>query len=118
MAVDYLKLGLYRANTIQQDGIIFHTGMVEGDSFEDVVPPATTASATDPNTPPATTGTGTDTGTPTSAAPLTQGPNGSNGGAQAGGCSMAGTPGSLLSFAGLIGVALLRTRRRFSRRKS
>ncbi len=36
----YLKLGLYRNDTIQQVGVVYHDGFTQGTRLEDVLPPA------------------------------------------------------------------------------
>lgn len=39
-ANDYLKIGLYRSDTVVPDGIVYHDGMVQGDTLDDVLPRA------------------------------------------------------------------------------
>ncbi|MFN7133012.1 MAG: polysaccharide lyase, partial [Myxococcales bacterium] len=55
--LNYLKLGLYRNDTVTADGIVFHDGFVMGESLQDVkpelfVPPAPTGDDPAPVQPP------------------------------------------------------------------
>jgi hypothetical protein len=73
----YLKLGLYRSDTITQVGVVYHDGFIQATRLEDVLPPpppppppAPDAGTPDAGTPPSTPGTPTpeqptpDDGTP------------------------------------------------------
>lgn len=50
---NYLKLGLYRNETIAQDGIVFHDGMVQATRLEDVAPAPGTSPTPSPTPTPA-----------------------------------------------------------------
>jgi uncharacterized protein (TIGR03382 family) len=112
MATDYLKMGLYRSSTVSENGIVFHTGMVQGDSYEDVVPPApppVTPTSTTPSTPATTP----DNGTPVATSTQTNAGLGSDSsnGPVAGGCSSTGAP-LAAAWLGLVGLALIARRKR------
>lgn len=68
---NYLKLGLYRSDTVSQTGVVYHDGFVQATTLEDVLPteeepPAPEVDAGTP-TPTVDAGTPTvDAGTPTS----------------------------------------------------
>ena len=118
----YLKLGLYRNNSIAKVGVLFHDGMVQGETLDDVLPPpppppvastppaqpgAPTASTPAPNpVPPATP---TTSGT-TLAAPSSSGSALSSATGSSGGCSTSGTAG-FSALAALSAVGLLLRRR-------
>lgn len=52
-ANDYLKLGLYRDDSIQPVGILFHDGMIKAERLEDVLPssPAPSSASSSPSSP-------------------------------------------------------------------
>jgi len=115
-ANDYLKLGLYRAASIDQTAVLYQDAMVKGETLEDVMPPsapppqdpgpiAGPPTNQPPSSPPSSPGTSTGTGTAPQLAP-----SGSSG-ANAGGCS-ASTGAPALALAMLAGSALLSRRRR------
>ncbi|WP_224361357.1 polysaccharide lyase [Hyalangium versicolor] len=56
----YLKLGLYRSDTISQTGVVYHDGFIQATKLEDVLP-STPAPTPDAGTPDAGTG---DAGSP------------------------------------------------------
>lgn len=58
-SLNYLKLGLYRNDTIAPEGTVFHDGMTMATALEDVLEPTTVAAPT-----PAVNPTTTPTGTP------------------------------------------------------
>jgi MYXO-CTERM domain-containing protein len=111
---NYLKLGLYRSDTVSQVGVVYHDGFIMATQLEDVLPPPP------PPSPPAPT---PDAGTPDAGMP---GPAptldaGTPGPATpthsidsevppAHGCSVAGSPLAVLALLGLLGA--LRSRRR------
>jgi uncharacterized protein (TIGR03382 family) len=109
-ANDYLKLGLYRSASIQQDGVLYQDGMVRGDRLEDVMP---SQAAPAPDQTPATSPTTSSSSSPTATSGSPQvssgaGSGGSAGGGSAGGCSATGSaPAAAL---GLIAAAALRRR--------
>ncbi len=97
----YMKLGLYRNSTVRGTGVLYHDGMIRGDTLEDVLG-ALPGSAPAPAV--AAGGGGNGSG---SATALT----GSSGDApQAGGCST-GTGAPSLAALGLVGWFALRRRR-------
>jgi hypothetical protein len=127
---NYLKLGLYRSETISQVGVVYHDGFTMATQLEDVLPP--------PPPPPDAGTPGPDAGTPAPDAgtpgPVTPAPGGTTppgnipggmpgtvepapvetpdavdpGGPQ--GCAVAGGPFAALALLGLLGA--LRSRRR------
>lgn len=54
---NYLKLGLYRDESISQEGIVFHDGFVQATSLEDVMPGGAVATPAPGPTPSPVTGT-------------------------------------------------------------
>jgi uncharacterized protein (TIGR03382 family) len=122
----YMKQGLYRNNTIQGVGIVYHDGMTVGETREDVMP-ATTPPATDPNaggtattggtgtTGTGTTGTGTTGGGATTGPTTPTTPSGPNNtyasDQQSAGCSATG--GAMFPFAGmLLAIGMLARRKK------
>lgn len=118
----YLKMGLYRANTVSQTGVLYQDGMIRGQALEDVMPPAATPPADQPpaSNPPATSPTASNSpasnpvSTPPTTAPSigsSDGPVAGSGGSAGGGCSAIGTaPAAAMAMLGM--GALLRRRRR------
>lgn len=118
LANDYLKMGLYRNSTVSEDGIVYHTGMVQGETYEDVVPPAPapgpTADNTNTNPASGTSSSGATTTPPPTSGTATAGV-GLGGSTDSGtgqtktGCSTTGGP---LTLAGLLLGVMALTRRR------
>ena len=110
-ANDYLKLGLYRAASIEPTAVLCQDAMVRGDTLEDVMPPSSSPPR-DPG-PPATTPTPPSgpTTPPTSSNSPSLASSGSSGAGAGGGCS-ASTGAPALALALLAGSALLSRRRR------
>jgi MYXO-CTERM domain-containing protein len=111
----YLKLGLYRSDTVQPVGVVFHDGFTQATQLEDVLPPA--SGPADGGTPAPDAGTPeTDGGivvTPTSPVPGTDSsgePPFSEEPMRVG-CSSAGGPLWMVALLGLGGLL-----RRFRRR--
>jgi len=117
-ANSYLKLGLYRSESIRPDGVLYQDAMVRGETLEDVMPPAAKPPAP-PDPGPAPSPTPTPTPTPPTNPPGSSAPeiasSGSSGGPSAGGCS-AGTGGPALAVGLLAGSALLQLQARRRRR--
>ncbi len=128
---NYLKLGLYRNETISQVGVVYHDGFTMATRLEDVLPPPPTpvpdAGTPDAGTPRPDAGTPapdagtpgeTNTppgnvpgGTPGTANPTPgEPPEGDEEASPVQGCSVAGSPLALLALLGLAGA--LRSRRR------
>jgi MYXO-CTERM domain-containing protein len=131
----YLKLGLYRSDTVSQVGVVYHDGFMQATALSDVlgtvtdpVDPPTDAGtpATDAGTPATDPGTPKpDAGTPAPVEPTPEVPGqvttpGTdvvpeppfNEQAPSYGCSVGGGPLAALALVGLVGVARLRRRRR------
>jgi Polysaccharide lyase len=128
----YLKMGLYRSDTISQTGVAYHDGFIQATKLEDVLPPPPPPPAPDAGTPDAGTPPGTpDAGTPPPVDPTTGGettppvtmPGGDPGtvGPGAGGstntdmevatpygCSVGGGPLAFMAIFGLLGMLRLR----------
>lgn len=112
-ANDYLKFGLYRSASIQPEGVLYHDGMVRGETLEDVMPKASTPPATPDTQPVATPPTQPQPPTtPVSSGSSPQiASSGSSGAGASGGCSAtAGAPALALGL--LAGGAFLARRRR------
>jgi MYXO-CTERM domain-containing protein len=115
----YLKLGLYRGDTVQPVGVVYHDGFVQGTRLEDVLPPAPTPDAGTPDA--GTPAPGPDAGTtpggttppivPTSPPPEIGTPPTLEEELPRVGCSSAGGPLWLMGLLGLGGL-LRRARRR------
>jgi hypothetical protein len=103
----YLKLGLYRSDTVQPVGVVYHDGFVQATRLEDVLPPP---SSPDAGTPDAGTGPG---GEPPPAGPASPRPETGSPHSEEPhlGCSSAGGSLWVLALAGLAGL-LRRLRRR------
>ena len=112
----YLKLGLYRSESIRADGVLYQDAMVRGETLEDVMPPAAKPPAPDPGPGPAPTPPANSS---SSSAPQIASSNSAGGGASAGGCS-AGAGGPALAMGLIAGSALLQlqARRRRARARS
>jgi hypothetical protein len=100
---NYLKLGLYRNDTISQVGVVYHDGFIQATQLADVLPPSpppTPDAETSPSTPAQEPGSGeVDRGSETDAR-------------SAGfGCSMAGSPLAAIALLALLGGLGLRRRR-------
>lgn len=112
-ANDYLKLGLYRAASIQPTAVLYQDAMVRGETLEDVMPPSAPPKdngpvTTPPNNQPSPPSNPT---TPVSTSSSPQLASSGSSGAGAGGCS-ASTGAPALALAVLAGSALLSRRRR------
>ncbi|WP_257458329.1 polysaccharide lyase [Archangium lipolyticum] len=113
----YLKLGLYRSDTVQQVGVVYHDGFVQATRLDDVLPPAP-APAPDAGTPTPAPDAGTSPGdeepppvVPTSPWPDSPTPSTFPDDPPHAGCSSAG--GTLWAVALLgLGGLLRRMRRR------
>lgn len=124
---NYLKLGLYRDNSISQVGVVYHDGFAMGTTLEDVMPPPPAAPAPDPVPPavslptppvqptpsPTPSVNPPSTGQQTSTASLPGDPNGSPGDLQAGqGCGASATGGMPVMAAALaLAMGLLMRRK-------
>jgi hypothetical protein len=119
----YLKLGLYRSDTVTQTGVVYHDGFIQATQQADVLPPPPAPDAGTPDagtpdagTPPVTQGPETPTPDPGSetAPPGDSGAGGSTGGgsqvAESYGCSVGGSPLAALALLALFGVLCLRRR--------
>ena len=112
----YLKLGLYRSDTVQPVGVVYHDGFVQGTRLEDVWPPAPTPTP-DAGTPAPGPDAGTTPGgttppiVPTSPPPEIGTPPTLEEELPRVGCSSAGGPLWLMGLLGLGGL-LRRARRR------
>lgn len=131
----YLKQGLYRNSTISADGVVYHDGMIEGTSLDDVMStdsPDTQQAPQVASAPPASSGSqpaapsdGSSAGTPSSSGSQ---PSSSSGGSSAGptastsgnaiasansggGCSASGSAGLSLLALGLVAWTLARRAR-------
>ena len=61
----YLKLGLYRSDTVQPVGVVYHDGFTQATKLADVLPAPAPPPASDAGTPGSDAGTpGSDAGTP------------------------------------------------------
>lgn len=127
-AQNYLKLGLYRNNTITQTGVVYHDGFIQATQLADVLPPPETPDA---GTPPVDAGTpapdaGTTPSTPAQEPGSGSGPTPESTGDASGvvdqgsrtdamsagfGCSVAGSPLAAIALVSLIGGLSLRRRR-------
>ncbi|KFE69096.1 polysaccharide lyase [Hyalangium minutum] len=126
---NYLKLGLYRNNTITQTGVVYHDGFIQATQLADVLPPPETPDA---GTPPVDAGTPAPDSGATPSSPAQEPGSGSgpapesnsgdaSGGVDRGsqtdamsagfGCSVAGSPLAVISLVSLIGGLSLRRRR-------
>jgi hypothetical protein len=107
----YLKLGLYRNDTIAPVGVVYHDGFIQATQLEDVLPapPSPTSDAGTPG--PTST---SDAGTPPVGGsgvgePGTGGlPSADEGAPAQHGCSVAGTPLAALALLALLGGLRLR----------
>jgi hypothetical protein len=115
---NYLKLGLYRSETITQVGVVYHDGFIKATQLEDVLPPPPVP-APDAGMPAPDAGTpGPVTPAPGGTTPPGTIPGGTQGtvepapeeSSQAQGCAVAGSPFAALALLGLLGA--LRSRRR------
>nr|WP_224244483.1 polysaccharide lyase [Hyalangium gracile] len=131
----YLKLGLYRSDTISQTGVVYHDGFTQATRLEDVLPPSPPPDAGTPDAGTPDAGTpASDAGTPSSPDAGTGTPGESAGdagttpplgmpGGNAGlpdteseeavqyGCSASGSPLALMSLLALLGMLRLRRSR-------
>jgi hypothetical protein len=122
----YLKLGLYRSDTISQPGIVYHDGFIQATRLEDVLPtlppsPAPDAGTPDAGTPDAgTPDAGPAPGSETTPPAVTPGgvepgagaPSGTGSEAPAqSGCSVGGSPLAALALLALFGMLRLRSQR-------
>jgi polysaccharide lyase-like protein len=113
---NYLKLGLYRSDTIAPVGVVYHDGFTQATQLEDVLPPPTSPTP-DAGTPDAGT---PDAGTSPSSDPGSQGTGGepvlvpednaTADGPNPFGCSVAGSPLLAIGLLSLMGGLLLRRR--------
>ncbi len=69
----YLKLGLYRSDTVQPVGVVYHDGFVQATRLQDVLPPPP-APAADAGTPVPATDAGTPPGEGSSSSPDEESP--------------------------------------------
>jgi MYXO-CTERM domain-containing protein len=127
----YLKLGLYRSDTITQTGVVYHDGFTQATQLEDVLPPPPPSSTPDAGTPDAGT---PDAGTPapgdstpgSETTPPVVSPGGTPGTVDPGvgspsdtgseaapqvGCSTGGGPLAAMALLALFGVLRLRRQR-------
>jgi MYXO-CTERM domain-containing protein len=127
----YLKLGLYRSDTVSQTGVVYHDGFIQATQLADVLPPPPPSPAPDAGTPDAgTTPPASDAGTPTGGDSTpgseTTSPGGSPGTVDPGvgsspdtgsvdavqyGCSTGGSPLAAMALLALFGVLRLRRQR-------
>ena len=116
-ADSYLKLGLYRAESIRPTGVLYQDGMVRGETLEDVMPaaspppsPTPPADPGPPNTPQPPTPTPPTPGGGSSGTTIAS--SGSSGGPSTGGCSAAASAPALAAVGLLATLVQLRDRRR------
>jgi hypothetical protein len=118
---NYLKLGLYRSDTIAPVGVVYHDGFTQATRLEDVLPPPTSptpdagtpdAGTPDAGTPDAGTSPSSDAGSPgTGGEPvLVPGDNAGAEGPTPFGCSVGGSPLLAIGLLSLLGGLLLRRR--------
>jgi len=115
---NYLKLGLYRNDTITQVGVVYHDGFMQATQLADVLPPPPAPApdaGTSPSTPSQEPGSGSETAPPGGVPGDTSGPverGSETEAATAGlGCSMAGSPLAAIALLALLGGLSLRRRR-------
>lgn len=130
----YLKLGLYRSDTVTQTGVVYHDGFIQATQLEDVLPPppppppSTTPDAGTPDagTPDAGTPAPVDSTPGSETTPPVSSPGGTPGTVDPGvsnppdtgskeyaqvGCSAGGSPLAALALLALFGVLRLRRQR-------
>jgi MYXO-CTERM domain-containing protein len=107
----YLKLGLYRSDTIQPVGVVYHDGFVQATQLEDVLPSSPPQPEPTPDTVPSQGGEASPPVPPPSPSPGTPEPTSPEAEFSLHGCSSTAGASWVLAVLGLGGL-LRRTRRR------